>query len=99
MQAEHEDIKLKDLRIIKTLGVGGFGRVELVQHTKIESLVFALKYLKKIEVVNQNQQEHVYNEKIIQMASRSPFIVRLYRTYRDTKYIYFLMESCLGKFF
>lgn len=99
VQAEHEDIKLKDLRIIKTLGVGGFGRVELVQHTKIESLVFALKYLKKIEVVNQNQQEHVYNEKIIQMASRSPFIVRLYRTYRDTKYIYFLMESCLGKFF
>ncbi|CAH1183529.1 unnamed protein product [Phaedon cochleariae] len=93
---EHNDISLNDLKIRKTLGVGGFGRVELVQHTKQENLVFALKYLKKVEVVAQGQQEHVFNEKNIQMACQSPFIVRLFRTYKDQKYIYFLMESCLG---
>jgi hypothetical protein len=26
----------------------------------------------------------------------SPFICRLYRTYRDTKFIYLLLEACLG---
>ncbi|XP_060517416.1 cGMP-dependent protein kinase 1-like [Cylas formicarius] len=95
-KAEYQDIGLSDLKILKTLGVGGFGRVELVQHKKKKDLVFALKYLKKIEVVYQNQQEHVYNEKMIQMNCKSNFIVRLYRTYKDNKYVYFLMESCLG---
>ncbi|RZC31946.1 cGMP-dependent protein kinase 1-like, partial [Asbolus verrucosus] len=92
---EHQDVHLNDLKIITTLGVGGFGRVELVQH-KTRNVIFALKYLKKIDMVEQNQQEHVYNERNIQMDCRSKFIVRLYRSYKDAKYIYFLMESCLG---
>ncbi|XP_050295030.1 cGMP-dependent protein kinase 1-like [Anthonomus grandis grandis] len=96
VKAEYQDVKLEELAIIKTLGVGGFGRVELVQHKKHKNKVFALKYLKKIDIVHLNHQEHVYNEKLIQMNCRSPFIVRLYRTYKDNKYVYFLMESCLG---
>ncbi|KAJ3654032.1 hypothetical protein Zmor_013246 [Zophobas morio] len=92
---EHQDIELKDLKIITTLGVGGFGRVELVQH-KTKSLIFALKYLKKIDMVEQNQQDHVYNERNIQLDCRSKFIIKLYRSYKDARYIYFLMEPCLG---
>jgi cGMP-dependent protein kinase len=72
---EHQDVELKDLNIVTTLGVGGFGRVELVQH-KTQNIIFALKYLKKIDMVEQNQQEHVYNERNIQMDCRSQFIVR-----------------------
>ncbi|XP_056631685.1 cGMP-dependent protein kinase, isozyme 1-like [Diorhabda sublineata] len=96
VNAEFDEIDLRDLKIKKTIGVGGFGRVELVQHVQNDNIVFALKYLKKIEIVQQCQQEHVFNEKVIQMSSRSPFIVRLYRTYKDRKYVYFLMEACLG---
>ena len=48
---EFKSLKLQDLRIIATLGVGGFGRVELVQiagDTKQKS--FALKQMKKSQV-------------------------------------------------
>ncbi|KAF2904896.1 hypothetical protein ILUMI_01278 [Ignelater luminosus] len=92
----YEDIELLDLKIVDTLGVGGFGRVELVQHKKQKELTFALKYLKKLDMVQQQQQEHAYNEKNIQMNCDCIFIVRMYKTYRDNKYLFFLMESCLG---
>uniref|UniRef100_A0A182YDF6 cGMP-dependent protein kinase n=1 Tax=Anopheles stephensi TaxID=30069 RepID=A0A182YDF6_ANOST len=92
--SEFDHIQLHDLTYIGTLGIGGFGRVELVQYKNHQT--FALKYLKKIEMVRQQQQEHAYSEKDIMLSCNSPFIVRLYKTYRDKKYLYFLMEACLG---
>jgi cGMP-dependent protein kinase len=93
--SEYDNINIEDLKIVTTLGVGGFGRVELVKHKTLD-LVFALKYLKKADMVEQNQQEHVYNERNIQLGCKSKFIVRFYRSYKDSKYVYFLLESCLG---
>ncbi|XP_069677221.1 cGMP-dependent protein kinase, isozyme 1-like isoform X2 [Periplaneta americana] len=94
---EYSHIELQDLSIVGTLGVGGFGRVELVQYRKDKKLTFAMKCLKKHYVVEQQQEEHAYNEKDVMLAcSGSPFITKLYRTYRDNKYVYFLMEACLG---
>jgi cGMP-dependent protein kinase len=66
---------LQELLIVGTLGVGGFGRVELVQYKKKKTLTFALKCLKKSYVVEQQQEEHAFNEKKVMLAcSECPFI-------------------------
>ncbi|KAG8435073.1 hypothetical protein GDO86_013148 [Hymenochirus boettgeri] len=83
------------LDVITTLGTGGFGRVELVK-LKDEDMTFALKCIKKKHVVDTHQQEHVYWEKNILQQINCPFIIRLYRTFRDAKYVYMLLEVCLG---
>lgn len=71
---EYDHIQLSELEIVGTLGVGGFGRVELVQYNKKET--FALKILKKCEVASQGQIEHAYSEKDIMSSCDSPFIVK-----------------------
>ncbi|XP_015229077.1 PREDICTED: cGMP-dependent protein kinase 2 isoform X1 [Cyprinodon variegatus] len=83
------------LEVISTLGVGGFGRVELVK-VKGEDMTFALKMIKKKHVVENRQEEHIHSERRILAEARSSFIVKLYRTFRDNKYVYMLLEACLG---
>lgn len=96
-EMEFPDLKLTDLEVVSTLGIGGFGRVELVkayQENRVDT--FALKCLKKRHIVDTKQEEHIYSERHIMLSSKSPFICRLYRTFRDEKYVYMLLEACMG---
>ncbi|EDW03449.1 GH10498 [Drosophila grimshawi] len=96
-QMEYPDLQLTDLEVVSTLGIGGFGRVELVKaHHQGREDIFALKCLKKQHIVDTKQEDHIYSERSIMLSSKSPFICRLYRTFRDEKYVYMLLEACMG---
>ena len=64
------------VQVVATLGVGGFGRVELVKCRKKPSVTYALKCLKKQHIVETQQQEHVFSEKNILMSCRHIFITK-----------------------
>lgn len=97
MLLEFSDLKLSDLEVVATLGIGGFGRVELVKtFYKNKTETFALKCLKKKHIIDTRQEEHVFSERTIMLTCKSPFICRCYRTFRDKKYVYLLLESCIG---
>ncbi|KAE8753220.1 hypothetical protein FOCC_FOCC000143 [Frankliniella occidentalis] len=89
-------LRLEDLQVVGTLGVGGFGSVRLVVPAGTPGRSFALKCLNKNHIVATGQQEHVLGEKDILMSVHSPFVVRLYRTFRDERCVYMLLEACLG---
>ena len=51
---EFDEVELADLKTVATLGVGGFGRVNLVRHFDSDR-VYALKILNKRHIKEMNQ--------------------------------------------
>lgn len=76
VSSEFAGLQLRHLKRIATLGVGGFGRVELVCINGDKSKTFALKALKKKHIVDTRQQEHIFAERNIMMETKTDWIVR-----------------------
>lgn len=92
-----EKLTLSDLESEGTIGVGSFGRVELVVVKSLMSnFSFARKKVKKHMITKGGFQTMIYNEKNNLKICDSPFICKLYKTFKDKKYLYFLMEVGLG---
>jgi serine/threonine protein kinase len=79
----------------KTLGTGAFGRVRFVTY-KATSNHYALKTLKKAAIIKMKQVDHIISEKTILVTLKHPFIVNMYGSFHDTRYIYMLLEYIVG---
>ncbi|KAI6129166.1 putative cyclic AMP-dependent protein kinase catalytic subunit [Pisolithus thermaeus] len=92
-------LKLSDFEVRGTLGTGTFGRVLLVRlktATPGFESIFALKVLRKSEIVRLRQVEHVNAERHILSRVRHPFVVDLFATFQDSLNIYMLMSYVPG---
>ncbi|KNE59666.1 AGC/PKA protein kinase [Allomyces macrogynus ATCC 38327] len=87
--------RLEDLEIRQTLGTGSFGRVHLVRE-KDTGKYFAMKVLKKTEVVKHKQVEHTLNEKHILEQLQHPFLVNLHSSFQDASRLYIVMDYITG---
>jgi len=85
-----------DLKIMRTVGTGTFGRVKLVQH-KANGNVYALKCMNKVEVLASHQERNIMNEKnLLLECSGHPLILTLFQTFNSKDQICMLMEFIQG---
>ncbi|KAG0760185.1 hypothetical protein G6F57_010428 [Rhizopus arrhizus] len=92
---EKPSFGLRDFELQDTLGTGTFGRVFLTKF-KPSNKYYAMKVLKKSEVVRLKQVEHLLSEKEILASIRFPFVVDLFCTFQDDSNLYMLLEYVVG---
>nr|KAJ3420464.1 camp-dependent protein kinase catalytic subunit [Polyrhizophydium stewartii] len=88
-------LKIEDLDIRNTLGTGSFGRVHLVKY-KATGKHYAMKVLRKTEIIKLRQVEHTLNEKHILEQLDFPFLVRMFGTFQDSNNLYLVLEYVQG---
>lgn len=84
-----------DFEVIRTLGTGSFGRVKLVRY-RGDGNLYALKQMRKSEIVRLRQIEHINAERSILQQIRHPFIVNMKAAFKDASYLYIAMECVSG---
>lgn len=84
--------------LVETLGTGTFGRVYLANYrgTDVPTQYFAMKVLKKVDVVRLKQVEHMQSEKSILAMVNCPFIINMYCAFQDSRNLYMLLEYVCG---
>lgn len=87
---------IRDFEIIKPISKGAFGSVYLSKK-KSTGDYFAIKVLKKADMVAKNQVTNVKAERAIMMwQGESDFVAKLYWTFSSKEYLYLVMEYLNG---
>lgn len=86
---------LHDFQIMRTLGTGSFGRVHLVRSIH-NGRYYAIKVLKKRQIVKMKQVDHTNNERKILKMVQHPFLIRMWGTFQDSRNLFIVMDYIEG---
>lgn len=84
-----------DFKVIKTIGKGAFGEVRVVQK-KDDDQVYAMKMMKKSEMIAKKQVSHIRAERNLLAAADNTWLVKLLFSFQDDNWLYLVMEYCAG---
>ncbi|CDY30714.1 BnaA02g33360D [Brassica napus] len=86
---------IEDFEIIKPISRGAFGRVFLARKRATGDL-FAIKVLKKADMIRKNAVESILAERNILISIRNPFVVRFFYSFTCRENLYLVMEYLNG---
>jgi len=87
--------RLDSFRLIRVIGKGSFGKVFLVKERNTHS-VYALKVLKKDNIMKRNQVEHTKTERNVLGYVKHPFIVGMNMAFQSSTKLFFVLDYCAG---
>ncbi|KAK8642446.1 hypothetical protein V6N13_011789 [Hibiscus sabdariffa] len=90
-----ERTTIDDFEIIKPISRGAFGKVFLARKRTTGDL-FAIKVLKKLDMIRKNDIERILAERNILIAVRNPFVVRFFYSFTCRDNLYLVMEYLNG---
>ncbi|XP_077166895.1 rho-associated protein kinase 2 isoform X2 [Paroedura picta] len=88
-------MKAEDYDVVKVIGRGAFGEVQLVRH-KTTQKVYAMKLLSKFEMIKRSDSAFFWEERDIMAFANSPWVVQLFCAFQDDRYLYMVMEYMPG---
>jgi len=89
------NLTFKDLEFVRVIGRGGFAVVKMVRAKK-SNVRYALKCIRKRDVVEKNVQDALVSELSILKEVDHPFIIKFVRSFRSLTHVYFLTELVTG---
>jgi protein kinase A len=88
-------INIRDYEMTKTIGIGGYSIVKLAKNQQ-NNKFFAIKKIKKIDMIKLGLVDHVRNEIRALATAESIFIEKYQGFALDEKYIYIATELLTG---
>ncbi|WCJ24058.1 Protein kinase family protein [Euphorbia peplus] len=95
MRIQRHKMGADDFEPLTMIGKGAFGEVRVCRE-KSTGHVYAMKKLKKSEMLRRGQVEHVKAERNLLAEVDSNCIVKLYCSFQDEEYLYLVMEYLPG---
>ncbi|KAI1369813.1 kinase-like domain-containing protein [Xylaria arbuscula] len=89
------EVNLNHFRLLRVVGRGAFGKVRIVER-KDTALSFALKYIRKDEVVRSESVRNIIRERRMLEHVNHPFICNLRYSFQDIEYMYLVVDLMSG---